>query len=144
MGDNGAGVADTMGYDAGIGDAIDAGVGTGARAGVSTGTNFGCADDAGMDTNDGSGGTALAGVADGAPAPDFGATSVTRRSSGTFDSAFFWLEQPPATTHNNPIAMNVRVVTNVSFVETTTRRVRPGNPARRASQRSIGNRPARR
>lgn len=113
MGDIGAGVADTIGYDAGIGEAIDApaGVGTGASAGVSTGTNFGCVDDAGMYTNDGSGGTALAGVADGAPAPDFGATSVTRRSSGTFDSAFFWLEQPPATTHNNPIAMNVRVVT---------------------------------
>ena len=105
----GAGVADTIGYDAGIGEAAGAGVGTGASAGVSTGTNFGCDADAGAYTNDGSGGTELAGVAEGAP--DFGATSVTRRSSGTFDCGFFWPEQPPATTHNNPIAMNVRVVT---------------------------------
>src|SRR5687767_15316802 len=98
-----------------------------------------------MYTNDGSGGTELAGAAVGVP--DFGATSVTRRSSGTFDSAFFWLEQPPATTHNNPIAMNVRVVTKCLLRRnesiTTTRRVRPGNPARRASPPSIGNHPAR-
>ena len=89
-----AGAAEIIAGESGAADAYDgitgaaADVAPDAAAGMagggkSTGTNFGCVADAGIDTYDGSGGTALAGIARAGP------RSVTPGSSGAFPSPFF-------------------------------------------------------
>src|SRR5687768_12136789 len=114
----------------------DAGTASGAARG-STGTNFGCDKPAGMDTYDGSGGTALAGTA----LP--GARSVTPGSIGTFLSSFLWLAQPPAVkpavnTHAIDRAVAVCLVTRNLLAPRAERWVRERPDRIRASMGCIG------